>query len=88
MDGGGVDGAAHVGEGCEFLEGLGGLEEAAAANGYFDELGVELGSEEARDHVGDFGDEVGIEGVAGGEGFGREAVGEAGEDHGNGVVGG
>ncbi|KAG2376861.1 uncharacterized protein HKW66_Vig0174340 [Vigna angularis] len=33
VDGGGVDGAAHVGEGCEFLEGLGGLEEAAATNG-------------------------------------------------------
>lgn len=86
MDRGGVDGAAHIGEGGKFLEGLGGFEEAAAANRYFDELRVELGSEEARDHVGDFGDEVGIEGVAGGEGFSGEAVGEAGEDHGNGVI--
>ncbi|KAH1087869.1 hypothetical protein GYH30_019104 [Glycine max] len=88
VDGGGVDGAAHVGERGEFLEGLGGFEEAAAADGDLDELRVELGGEEAGDHVGDLGDEVGVEGVAGGEGFGGEAVGEAGEDHGDGVVGG
>lgn len=87
FDGGGVDGAAHVGEGGEFLHGLGGFEEAAAADGDFDEFGVEFGGEEAGDHVGDLGDEVRVEGVAGGEGFGGEAVGEAGEDHGDGVVG-
>ena len=83
----GVDGAAHVGKRSEFLEGLCGFEEAAAADGDLDEFRVELGGEEASDHVGDLGDEVRVEGVAGGEGFGGEAVGEAGEDHSDGVVG-
>lgn len=40
LDKGSVDGAANVGEGGEFLEGLGGFAEAAAASGDLDELTV------------------------------------------------
>lgn len=86
FDGTAVDGAAHVGEGGELFKGLGGFVETAATDGNFDEFGVKFGGEEASDHVGDLGDEVGFERVARGEGFGGEAVGEAREDHGDGVV--
>lgn len=87
LDWASVNGATHVGKRCELLESLGGLDESAAGDRDLDELRVELGGEEAGDHVGDLGDEVRVEGVAGGEGLRGEAMGEAGEDHGDGVVG-
>lgn len=66
LDRGGINSAAHVGEGGELFESLGGFVEAAATDGDLDEFRVEFGGEEAGDHVGYFGDEVGFEGVAGG----------------------
>lgn len=86
MHGGGVNCAAHIGERGQFLESLCGFKETAATDGDFDELGIEFGGEEASDHVGDFGDEVRVEGVARGEGFSGEAVGETREDHSDGVI--
>lgn len=73
-DEGGVNGATHVGEGGKHLEGLGGLEEvAAAADTDLVELKVELGGE-VGDHVGDLDNEVGVKGVAEGKGGSGEAV--------------
>lgn len=60
LDGSAVYRSADVGERGELLEALGGFDQAAFADGDLDELGVELGGEEAGDHVGDLGDEVGI----------------------------
>ena len=74
MDGSGIDGASHIGKQNEFLEGLCGFEEVATANGDIDEFRVELGVQEVRDHVGDLGDEIRVEGVVGGEGFGGEGL--------------
>ena len=74
MDGSGIDGASHIGRRNEFLEGLCGFEEVATANGDLDEFRVELGVQEVRDHVGDLGDEIRVEGVVGGEGFGGEGL--------------
>lgn len=62
VNGGGIDGTAEVGEGGEVLEGVNELEKAVAYRD-LDELGVELGGEEAGDHIGDLGDEKGIQGV-------------------------
>ena len=88
FDGTAVDGAAHVGKRGELFEGLRGFVETAATDRNFDEFGVKFGGEETSDHIGDLGNEVGFEGIAGGEGFGGESVGQAREDHGNGVIGG
>ena len=71
MDGSGVNGASHVGKRSEFHEGLCGFEEEATTDGDLDEFRVELGGEEACDHVGNLGNEVRVEGVAGGEAFGE-----------------
>lgn len=60
LDGSAVYRSADVGERGELLEALSGFDQAAFADGDLDELGVELGGEEAGDHVGDLGDEVGI----------------------------
>lgn len=61
-----INGATHVGKRSKLFKRLSRLEKAAAADGDLDELGVEFGGQEASDHVGDLGDEVGLEGVAGG----------------------
>lgn len=74
MDGSGIDGASYIGKRNEFLKGLCGFEEVATANEDLDEFRVELGVQEVRDHVGDLGDEIRVEGVVGGEGFGREGL--------------
>lgn len=65
-DGGAVNGARDIGEGGEVLEGVDDLEEALAG-GDLDEVWVELGGEEAGDHVGGLGEEGGWDGVAAGE---------------------
>ena len=51
-----------------------------------DELPIKLSGQETSDHVGNLGNQVGLERVTGGEGFSREAMGETREDHGNGVI--
>lgn len=55
-----INGTTHIGERSELFESLGGFVEPATADGYFDEFGVELSGEEAGDHIGNLGDEVGF----------------------------
>eukprot|EP00262_Sarcandra_glabra_P013417 TRINITY_DN3710_c1_g1_i1.p3 TRINITY_DN3710_c1_g1~~TRINITY_DN3710_c1_g1_i1.p3 ORF type:complete len:163 (+),score=28.19 TRINITY_DN3710_c1_g1_i1:178-666(+) len=87
LNGAAVNGAAHVGEASEVLKGGDGLQKAVASR-ESDEVRVEFGGEEAGEEVSGLGDEVGVDGVTGGEGFGGVGVGEARKEHGEGDVGG
>ena len=81
-----INGSTHVGKRGKLVESLRCLNQTPTTDWNLNKLSVKLGGQQTSNHVSNLRNQVRLERVTSGEGFSREAMGEAREHHSNSVI--